>query len=53
MFEDVIGIFIAVIGLAAFATAVSRKAQTSKVLDSLLGGYNKAVANAVSPVTNA
>jgi hypothetical protein len=49
--EDIIGVLIAIVGLAALATAVSKKADTAKVLDSLLGGYDKAVANAVSPVT--
>lgn len=51
MVDRVIGIFVAIVGLAAIAVIVSKRSQTAKVLDSLLGGFSKAVGVAVSPVT--
>jgi len=51
MADKAIGIFIAIVGLAALAVIVSKKTQTAKVLDSLLGGFSKSIRAAVSPVT--
>jgi hypothetical protein len=51
MADRAIGIFIAIVGLAALAVIVSKKTQTAKVLDSLLGGFSKSIRAAVSPVT--
>lgn len=51
MVDRTIGIFIAIIGLAALAVIVSKRSNTARVLDALLGGFSKAVGVAVSPVT--
>ena len=51
MVDKTIGVFIAIVGLAAIAVIVSKRSNTAKVLDSLLGGFRKAVGVAVSPVT--
>jgi hypothetical protein len=51
MLDRAIGVFIAIVGLAALAVIVSKRSQTAAVLNSLLGGFSKAVAVAVSPVT--
>jgi membrane DNA delivery protein len=51
MADKAIGVFIAIIGLSALAVIVSKKTQTAKVLDSLLGGFSKSIRAAVSPVT--
>lgn len=51
MVDRAIGIFIAIVGLAALAVIVSKRSNTARVLDSLLGGFSKAVGVAVSPVT--
>jgi len=51
MVDKGIGVFIAIIGLASLAVIVSKRANTSKVLDSLLGGFSRMVTAAVSPVT--
>lgn len=53
MVDNVIGVAIAIVGLAALAVIVSKKTQTAKVLDSLLGGFSKSIRAAVSPVTGA
>jgi hypothetical protein len=49
--DKAIGVFIAVVGLAGLAVVVSKRSNTAKVLDSLLGGFSKSVSAAVSPVT--
>ena len=51
MVDKAIGVFIAIVGLAALAVIVSKRSDTAKVLDSLLGGFSKTVRAAVSPVT--
>ena len=51
MVDKAIGVFIAIVGLATLAVIVSKRSDTAKVLDSLLGGFSKTVRAAVSPVT--
>lgn len=51
MADKAIGVLIAIVGLAGLAVVVSKRSNTAKVLDSLLGGFTKAVGQAVSPVT--
>lgn len=51
MVDKVIGVFIAFIGLTALSVVVSKRANTAKVLDSLLGGIASLQKAAVSPVT--
>jgi len=51
MIDKTIGVFIALVGLASLAVIVSKRSNTAKVLDSLLGGFSKAVQASVSPVT--
>lgn len=51
MIDKGVGVLIAIVGLASLAVIVSKKSNTAKVLDSLLGGFSKAVKAATSPVT--
>lgn len=51
MVDKVIGLFVAFVGLTALAVIVSKRSNTAKVLDSLLGGIAKLQRAAVSPVT--
>lgn len=51
MVDKGIGVFITVLGLSALAVIVSKRSNTAKVLDSLLGGFSNLVKVAVSPVT--
>jgi hypothetical protein len=51
MADKAIGVFIAIVGLAALAVVVSKRSDTAKVLNSLLSGFTGAVRGAVSPVT--
>ena len=51
MIDRSIGVLVAIVGLASLAVIVSKRSNTAKVLDSLLGGFSKAVRSAVSPVT--
>jgi hypothetical protein len=51
MVDKGIGVLIAIVGLAALAVIVSKRSNTAKVLDSLLGGFSKSIRTAVSPVT--
>jgi hypothetical protein len=51
MVDKGIGILITIVGLAALAVIVSKRANTAKVLDALLGGFSNAIKVAVSPVT--
>lgn len=51
MVDKGIGVLIAIIGLAALAIVISKRSNTAKVLDALLGGFSNAVKVAISPVT--
>ena len=51
MVDRSIGVLVAIVGLASLAVVVSKRSNTAKVLDSLLGGFSKAIGSAVSPVT--
>jgi len=51
MVDRAIGVLTAIVFLAALAVIVSKRSDTARVLDSLLGGFSKAVRSAVSPVT--
>lgn len=51
MVDKAIGVFITAIGLAALAVIVSKRSNTAKVLDALLGGFSGIIKAAVSPVT--
>jgi xanthine/uracil/vitamin C permease (AzgA family) len=51
MIDKTIGVFIALIGLASLAVIVSKRSNTAKVLQALLGGFSSTVRAAVSPVT--
>lgn len=51
MVDRAIGVLIAIVGLASIAVVLSKRSDTAKVLDSLLGGFTSAVKAAVSPVT--
>lgn len=51
MADKAIGVFIAIVGLASIAVIVSKRSDTARVLNSLLGGFSSAVRAAVSPVT--
>ena len=51
MVDKAIGVFIAVVGVAALAVIVSQRSNTANVLTSLLNGFTGAVKAAVSPVT--
>jgi hypothetical protein len=51
MADKAIGVFIALVTLAALSVIVSKRSNTAKVLDSLLKGFSTAVRAAVSPVT--
>lgn len=53
MLDKGIGVLIAIVGLASLAVVVSKRSNTAKVLDSLLGGLGKLIRSAVSPVTGA
>lgn len=46
-----IGLFIAVVGLAALAVVVSKRSNTAKVLEAFLTGFTNLIKGAVSPVT--
>lgn len=49
--DKAIGLGVAFIGLTGLAVVVSNRANTAKVLDSLLGGFANVQRAAVSPVT--
>lgn len=51
MADKALGALVAVIGLASLAVVVSKRSQTAKVLDSLLGGVAKLIGAATAPVT--
>jgi len=51
MIDRAIGVLIAIVGLASLAVVVSKRSDTAKVADSLLGGFSKAIGQAVSPIT--
>ena len=50
MMDKSIGVLIAIVGLASLAVVVSKRSNTAKVLDSLLGGFSSAIKSAVSPL---
>ncbi len=50
MVDKALGIFIAIVGLAGVAVVVSKRSDTAKVVNALLGGFSGAVKAAVSPV---
>lgn len=52
MIDRAIGVLIAVVGLASIAVVLSKRSDTAKVLDSLLGGFSASVRAAVSPITS-
>jgi len=49
--DKAIGALSIVFGVTALAVVVSKRSNTAKVLDSLLGGIAKLQRSAVSPVT--
>lgn len=49
--DKLIGVFIAIVGLAALAVIVSKRSDTAKVLEAFLTGFTNAIKGAVSPVT--
>jgi hypothetical protein len=51
MVDKGIGVLIAILGLAALAVIVSKRSNTAKVVQALLGGFSNAVKVAISPVT--
>ena len=51
MIDKSIGVLIAIVGLASLAVIVSKRSDTAKVLTALLGGFQKSIRAAVSPVT--
>lgn len=51
MVDKAIGVLVTIVGLAALSVIVSKRSQTAKVLDSLLGGLSKLIQASVSPVT--
>lgn len=51
MIDKSLGILIAIVGLASLAVIVSKRSNTAKVLDALLGGFSKSLRAATSPVT--
>ena len=52
MVDKAIGVFIAIVSLAALAVIVSNRANTANVLNALLGGFQGSIKAAVSPVTS-
>lgn len=50
MIDRSIGVLLAIVSLAALAVVVSKRSDTAKVLDALLGGFSSAVRAAVSPI---
>ena len=52
MIDKAIGIFTAIVGLAAIAVIVSNRSNTANVLTALLTGFQGSVKAAVSPVTS-
>lgn len=51
MADKAIGLIVTIVGLAALSVIVSKRTQTAKVLDSLMGGLSGLIKAAVSPVT--
>lgn len=51
MVDRAVGVAIAIVGLASLALIVSKRSDTAKVLNALLGGFVNAIKAAVSPVT--
>lgn len=53
MVDRAIGVLLAIITVASVAVILSKKSDTSKVLDSLFGGLGGFLKTAVSPITAA
>lgn len=51
MVDKGIGVIVTMIGLAALAVIISKRSNTAKVLDSLLGGLGNLIKVSISPVT--
>lgn len=51
MVDRSIGVLVAIVGLASLAVIVSKRSNTAKVLDSLLGGFAASIRAATAPVT--
>ncbi len=49
--DKAIGVITLIVGITALSVIVSKRSNTAKVLDSLLGGIAKLQRAAVSPVT--
>ena len=49
--DKAIGVIMFILGLTALAVIVSKKSNTAKVLEALLGGIGQLQKNAISPVT--
>lgn len=49
--DKLIGVLVAIVGLAALAVIVSKRSNTAKVLEAFLTGFTNAIKGAVSPVT--
>ena len=50
MVDRVIGVLIAIVGLASLAVIVSKRSATASVLNSLLNGFSGSIRAAVSPI---
>lgn len=51
MVDRAIGVIVTIVMVSALAVIVSKRSNTAKVLDSLLGGVSKLIRASVSPVT--
>lgn len=49
--EQIVTIFVAIIGVAILAVIVSRNSNTANVIKAASSGFNDALATALSPVT--
>jgi len=50
MIDKAIGVLIAIVGLASLAVIVSKRSDTAKVLNALLGGFSRSIRAATSPI---
>jgi hypothetical protein len=51
MIDRVIGIAMAIVGLASLAAVISKRSDTARVADAVIGGYTGAIKVALSPIT--
>lgn len=51
MFDKALGIISLILMITALAVIISKRSNTSAVLDSLLGGINRLQKTAISPIT--